>query len=195
MPAEHLVLEITVMSDPTRTVTMLERLADMGVRLSIDDYCTGHSSLAYLRRAPRARAQDRPSLHPSTRDNADDDQIVSSTIDLAHSLGLRRCRRHRGRARADAAPQPRLRLRRGLLSRSASPARCAPQTAARSDAAPHRADPDLTRPHLAATPGKPDPDHIASGKLLRVRHDLLRCAHLPRVDPRRRCPARAHARM
>ena len=52
MSAECLVLEITestVMTDPGRTIAMLERLAAMNIRLSVDDYGTGHSSLAYLR--------------------------------------------------------------------------------------------------------------------------------------------------
>jgi hypothetical protein len=46
------ITETTIMSDPLRATAMLEQLAAMGLRLSIDDYGTGHSSLAYLRRLP-----------------------------------------------------------------------------------------------------------------------------------------------
>jgi EAL domain-containing protein (putative c-di-GMP-specific phosphodiesterase class I) len=91
MPPDRLVLEITestAMSDPTRTVAMLERLADMGIRLSIDDYGTGHSSLAYLRRLPVHELKIDRAFIQHLATNADDDQIVSSTVDLAHGLGL-----------------------------------------------------------------------------------------------------------
>jgi EAL domain-containing protein (putative c-di-GMP-specific phosphodiesterase class I) len=48
-------LEITesmVMKDPDRAVVVMETLRDMGVRISIDDFGTGHSSLGYLKRFP-----------------------------------------------------------------------------------------------------------------------------------------------
>jgi diguanylate cyclase (GGDEF)-like protein len=92
MPTERLVLEITestIMSDPTRTVTMLERLADMGIGLSIDDYGTGHSSLAYLRELPVHELKIDRAFIQHLATNANDAQIVTSTIDLAHGLGLR----------------------------------------------------------------------------------------------------------
>jgi EAL domain-containing protein (putative c-di-GMP-specific phosphodiesterase class I) len=77
------------MSDPTRTVTMLERLADMGIGLSIDDYGTGHSSLAYLRELPVHELKIDRAFIQHLATNANDAQIVTSTIDLAHGLGLR----------------------------------------------------------------------------------------------------------
>jgi EAL domain-containing protein (putative c-di-GMP-specific phosphodiesterase class I) len=92
MPAEHLVFEITestVMTDPKRTIAMLERLAAMDIRLSIDDYGTGHSSLAYLRRLPVHELKiDRAFVQHLAIDDSDF-QIVRSTIALGHSLGLR----------------------------------------------------------------------------------------------------------
>lgn len=48
----RLVLEITettLMPDRNRSVAVLERLRKLGVRLSIDDYGTGHAALTYLR--------------------------------------------------------------------------------------------------------------------------------------------------
>jgi diguanylate cyclase len=92
MPAGRLVLEITestVMTDPQRTIAMLERLAAMGIELSIDDYGTGHSSLAYLRRLPVHELKiDRAFVQHLAVDDQDL-QIVRSTIALGHSLGLR----------------------------------------------------------------------------------------------------------
>jgi diguanylate cyclase (GGDEF)-like protein len=92
MSAECLVLEITestVMTDPRRTIAMLERLAAMNIKLSVDDYGTGHSSLAYLRRLPVHELKiDRAFVQHLAVDDQDV-QIVRSTIDLGHSLGLR----------------------------------------------------------------------------------------------------------
>ena len=91
MPAEQLVLEITettAMSDPTRTVAILQRLADMGIQLSIDDYGTGHASLAYLRRLPVHELKIDRAFIQHLANNPNDTQIVRSTIELAHSLGV-----------------------------------------------------------------------------------------------------------
>jgi diguanylate cyclase (GGDEF)-like protein len=92
VPAEGLELEITestIMTDPARATAMLERLAAMGLRLSIDDYGTGHSSLAYLRRLPVHELKIDRSFITHLADDDDDLQVVRSTIDLAHHLGLR----------------------------------------------------------------------------------------------------------
>jgi diguanylate cyclase (GGDEF)-like protein len=92
MSAERLVLEITestVMTDPHRTVAVLERLAAMNIKISVDDYGTGQSSLAYLRRLPVHELKiDRVFVQHLAVDDQDV-QIVRSTIDLGHSLGLR----------------------------------------------------------------------------------------------------------
>lgn len=92
MPAERLVLEITestVMTDPHRTIALLERLAAMKITLSVDDYGTGQSSLAYLRRLPVHELKIDRAFVQHLAVDAQDVQIVHSTIDLAHSLGLR----------------------------------------------------------------------------------------------------------
>ena len=55
VPPELLRLEVTesaVMGDPARATDVLQRLHDLGVRLSIDDFGTGYTSMAYLRRLP-----------------------------------------------------------------------------------------------------------------------------------------------
>jgi diguanylate cyclase (GGDEF)-like protein len=92
VPASGLELEITestVMTDPRRATAMLEQLSAMGLRLSIDDYGTGHSSLAYLRRLPVQELKIDRSFITHLAEDDDDLQVVRSTIELAHHLGLR----------------------------------------------------------------------------------------------------------
>jgi EAL domain-containing protein (putative c-di-GMP-specific phosphodiesterase class I) len=55
LAAEHLELEITerlLMQDTEANLDTLRRIKDLGVRISIDDFGLGHSSLHYLRRFP-----------------------------------------------------------------------------------------------------------------------------------------------
>jgi predicted signal transduction protein with EAL and GGDEF domain len=87
-----LILEITenaVMVDPVRVTDVLRRLRALGVGLSLDDFGTGHSSLAYLKEL----AIDELKIDRSfVLDMVKDEQnaaIVRSTIELAHAMGLR----------------------------------------------------------------------------------------------------------
>ncbi|HSD76722.1 MAG TPA: EAL domain-containing protein, partial [Solirubrobacteraceae bacterium] len=80
--------EHTVMSDPRRAGEVLARLRDLGVRLSLDDFGTGQSSLSYLKRLPLDEVKiDRSFVMGMARDEGDA-AIVRSTIDLARHLGL-----------------------------------------------------------------------------------------------------------
>jgi diguanylate cyclase (GGDEF)-like protein len=82
------VTETTLMADPTRAAKLLSRLQEIGVRVSIDDYGTGYSSLARLRELPVNELKlDRSFLTGITSD-ARAAAIVRSTVELAHSLGL-----------------------------------------------------------------------------------------------------------
>jgi predicted signal transduction protein with EAL and GGDEF domain len=82
------VTESTLMIDPTRAAELLGRLQAIGVRVSIDDYGTGYSSLTRLRELPVNELKlDRSFLIGITRD-ARAGAIVRSTVELAHSLGL-----------------------------------------------------------------------------------------------------------
>jgi diguanylate cyclase (GGDEF)-like protein/PAS domain S-box-containing protein len=67
---------------------VLERLHDMGQRISIDDFGTGYSSLAYLQRLPVDEIKVDKSFVMNLAAVNDDAIIVRSTIDLAHNLGL-----------------------------------------------------------------------------------------------------------
>ena len=91
VPAEAFCLEITesaIMDDPTRALATLNKLSELGFRLSIDDFGTGYSSLAYLKRLPVDELKIDKSFVMSMEKDLDDAKIVRSTIDLAHNLGL-----------------------------------------------------------------------------------------------------------
>ena len=86
-----LCLEITesaIMDDPQRAEVTLNRLAELGFKLSIDDFGTGYSSLAYLKRLPVDEMKIDKSFVMGMERDPDDAKIVRSTIDLAHNLGL-----------------------------------------------------------------------------------------------------------
>jgi len=85
-----LTLEITenaIMSDPLRAQRILERLREMGVRLAVDDFGTGHSSLAYLKRLPVDEVKIDRSFVMNMAADPDDALIVRSTVELARGLG------------------------------------------------------------------------------------------------------------
>jgi diguanylate cyclase (GGDEF)-like protein len=89
---EHLILEITesaMMADPDRAIEILGELDKMGVRLSVDDFGTGFSSLAYLKQLPVDELKVDRSFVMDMNNDENDAVIVRSTIDLAHNLGLK----------------------------------------------------------------------------------------------------------
>jgi EAL domain-containing protein (putative c-di-GMP-specific phosphodiesterase class I) len=92
LPAGALTLEITetaVMDDLDRALLVLHELRALGVHLSVDDFGTGQSSLAYLKGLPIDEVKIDKSfvLHLTTE--RDDSAIVRAAIDLGHALGLR----------------------------------------------------------------------------------------------------------
>ncbi|HEY6566011.1 MAG TPA: EAL domain-containing protein, partial [Actinomycetota bacterium] len=91
LPADRLQLEITegsVMDQPERALATLDALSALGVGLSVDDFGTGYSSLAYLQRLPVRELKIDRSFVMELGSNESDCEIVRSTIDLGHSLGL-----------------------------------------------------------------------------------------------------------
>ena len=89
--AQWITLEITesaILDDPGNAVENLSRLRALGCRLAIDDYGTGYSSLAYLRRLPVDELKIDKSFVMNMARDASDTMIVRSTIELAHNMGL-----------------------------------------------------------------------------------------------------------
>jgi EAL domain-containing protein (putative c-di-GMP-specific phosphodiesterase class I) len=96
--AEHgvspslLCLEITesgFMEDPAHAQRVLDRLSELGVKLSIDDYGTGYSSLSYVMRLPVQELKIDRSFISRMASDPEIATIVRSTIDLGHNLNLK----------------------------------------------------------------------------------------------------------
>jgi EAL domain-containing protein (putative c-di-GMP-specific phosphodiesterase class I) len=87
-----LLLEITesvAMEDAERTVTTLQELKGLGVRLAIDDFGTGYSSLSYLHRFPVDVLKIDRSFVDGLGRESEDTAIVRAVIGLAAALRLR----------------------------------------------------------------------------------------------------------
>ena len=82
------VTETAVMDDVTHAVHMLSRLKQLGVSILLDDFGTGHSSLAYLARLPLSKVKiDRSFVLALDRDPASR-TVTNAMIALGRSLGL-----------------------------------------------------------------------------------------------------------
>jgi diguanylate cyclase (GGDEF)-like protein len=91
LPASCLEIEITeefLMSDRDRAREILGRLREQGVRIAVDDYGTGYSSLAYLKELPVDELKLDKSFVRNMMEDPRAMAIVASTIGLAHSLGM-----------------------------------------------------------------------------------------------------------
>jgi EAL domain-containing protein (putative c-di-GMP-specific phosphodiesterase class I)/GGDEF domain-containing protein len=87
-----LVLELTegiAMENPGAVRALLLQLRAIGVRVSVDDFGTGHSSLAYLRQFPLHSLKVDRSFVRGIEGNRDMASIVSAVTTMAQQLGLR----------------------------------------------------------------------------------------------------------
>jgi diguanylate cyclase (GGDEF)-like protein/PAS domain S-box-containing protein len=90
--AASLDLEITesvLMQRSEDNVTTLNRLSNMGVKLSVDDFGTGYSSLAYLQRFPVDALKIDRSFVSGIGQDSNDTALVTAIISMAHSLRLK----------------------------------------------------------------------------------------------------------
>jgi diguanylate cyclase (GGDEF)-like protein/PAS domain S-box-containing protein len=91
LPPSSLDLEITetaAMQNAELTLTVLQRLKDMGVRISIDDFGTGYSSLSYLKRFPIDTVKIDQNFVRDLVHNEGDAAIISAVISIARALQL-----------------------------------------------------------------------------------------------------------
>ena len=80
--------ESTAMNDIERTQSVLHRLKDLGVKISLDDFGTGHSSLNYLKRFPIDTIKvDQSFVRDMHRDRSDA-AIVAAIVAMAHALDI-----------------------------------------------------------------------------------------------------------
>ncbi len=82
------ITESTILADPLRARAVLLRLSELGVRIAIDDFGSGYSSLGYLKRLPVDVLKIDKSFVVDMESDDNDATIVRSTIDLGHNLGL-----------------------------------------------------------------------------------------------------------
>ncbi len=85
-------LEITensVVQNERETLSVLHQLKVQGIRLSVDDFGTGHSVLSYLKKFPLNTLKIDQSFTRGIVTHADDAAIVNATINLAHGLNMK----------------------------------------------------------------------------------------------------------
>jgi len=90
VPARYLELELTesaMMRDVVRTRSIVDRLKNIGVHISLDDFGTGHSSLAYLSHFPIDLLKIDQVFVGDVTPNPINASIVAATIAMAHKLG------------------------------------------------------------------------------------------------------------
>ncbi len=91
VPANKITLEVTesvVVDNADGAMNILRKFQQKGMKISIDDYGTGYSSLAQLKQLPVNELKIDKSFVQRLHDDEDDQIIVRSTIELAHNMGL-----------------------------------------------------------------------------------------------------------
>lgn len=92
VPPEALRIEITenvMMSDPEHIQGVLRAVTEAGLRVAVDDFGKGYSSLSYLKMLPVHYIKiDRSFVH-DLRDGRSDAAIIHAIIAMAHSLNIR----------------------------------------------------------------------------------------------------------
>ena len=92
LPPNYLELELTessIMQDAEFAAGMLSRLKSKGINISIDDFGTGFSSLASLKRLPIDALKIDQSFVREVTSDPDDSALVNAIITLAHNLRLK----------------------------------------------------------------------------------------------------------
>jgi EAL domain-containing protein (putative c-di-GMP-specific phosphodiesterase class I) len=88
---QRLTIEVTetaLMADPTRTEDALTQMSDAGVRISIDDFGSGQTSLGMLANLPIAELKIDRSFIQDVQSIPEHAAIVRSMVELGHQLGL-----------------------------------------------------------------------------------------------------------
>ncbi|HEY0599939.1 bifunctional diguanylate cyclase/phosphodiesterase [Brevundimonas sp.] len=83
------ITETAVVGNPEAALRILDRFAEAGISVSLDDYGSGLSSLTYLKQIRADELKIDKSFVLGLDDSARDALLVKSTIDLAHGLGMK----------------------------------------------------------------------------------------------------------
>ncbi len=89
---ERLIIEVTetaLLADPARAAAVLDELARAGVKVSLDDFGRGQTSLSYLSSLPIHELKIDRSFVTDMQDNHAHAAIVQSLIELGHNLAMR----------------------------------------------------------------------------------------------------------
>ena len=87
----NLKLELTesiIVKDVESTIQTMNDLRDIGIRFSMDDFGTGHSSLAYIKRLPLSQLKIDQSFIRDVTTDSDDATIVKTIIAMSNTLNL-----------------------------------------------------------------------------------------------------------
>jgi diguanylate cyclase (GGDEF)-like protein/PAS domain S-box-containing protein len=82
------ITETVAMMNPAETLSMLEELTSRGLRISLDDFGKGYSSLSYLKQFPVHTIKIDQAFVKELPHAAKDAAIVRAVIMLAHNLGM-----------------------------------------------------------------------------------------------------------
>jgi len=88
---QKLILEVTesaVMSEPEVALQSLNLLSQIGIVISIDDFGTGFSSMAQLKKLPVSELKIDKAFILELANNREDQVMVKTMVDLARNLGL-----------------------------------------------------------------------------------------------------------
>ncbi|MDC7785146.1 EAL domain-containing protein [Rhodoplanes sp. TEM] len=91
LPAGRLELEITervFLDDSEKTLRILRRLKQAGIRIAMDDFGTGYSSLSYLRSFPFDKIKIDRTFVMDLDDESDHVAIVQAVVHMARALGM-----------------------------------------------------------------------------------------------------------
>lgn len=82
------ITETAVIDDPEHALANLQVLVDAGLKIAIDDYGSGLSSLSYLKQMPAHELKIDKMFISTLTSSHRDPLLVRSTIDVAHALGM-----------------------------------------------------------------------------------------------------------
>lgn len=91
MPPDHLILEITETSMTvyfTEITTKLQQLSELGIRIAIDDFGKGYSSMSHLQNLSTHKLKIDKSLIDNINSNVKGKEIVRAIVLMSHTLGL-----------------------------------------------------------------------------------------------------------